>query len=167
MGPIGGVACYSVDRGQRRRQPQRLYSTIFCPTTVDPALCVGFRNDDCTLVPVRLWSHQPPDMEEQAEAIRPFYGSFHLNCHRVECPSRAASCCLVFTRSSFAVRRSPFSLPTLPTLPEKFQRMANLGKPVLLFDLALNSLYWTRIDHDSHPSAFGADDMVAMALRVD
>src|SRR5580692_9150341 len=58
-------------------------------------------------------------------------------------------------------------LPTIPTLPEKFERMADLRKPVLLFDLALNSLYRTRIDHDSHPSTFSADDMVVMALRVD
>src|SRR5271165_4392879 len=44
--------------------------------------------------------------------------------------------------------------------------MADFRKPVLLFDLALNFLHRTRIDHDSHPSALSADDMVVMALRV-
>src|SRR5580692_4416570 len=59
MGPLGGVACHTVDCGERRRQPQRLYSTIFRPTRVDAVLCVGFRHDDRTMVSFGLSSDNP------------------------------------------------------------------------------------------------------------
>jgi hypothetical protein len=60
-----------------------------------------------------------------------------------------------------------FALPAFPTLPEEFERMADLRKTVLLFDFALNSFHRTRINHESHASAFSADDMVVVLLRID
>ena len=58
-------------------------------------------------------------------------------------------------------------LPALTTLTEKFQGMADIRKTVSLFDLSLHFLHRTRIDHDSDATAFGANDMIEVLLRID
>jgi hypothetical protein len=58
-------------------------------------------------------------------------------------------------------------LPALTTLTEKFQGMADIRKSVSLFDLPLHFFHGTRINHQSHASAFSADNVVVMLPRVD
>ena len=59
------------------------------------------------------------------------------------------------------------ALLALPTFSKELKRVANFRVPVAFFDLALNFLYRTGINHHGDISAFGANNMIVVLLRIE
>ena len=60
--------------------------------------------------------------------------------------------------------RSP--LPALRAFPEKLERMPHIGKAVALSDRLFHFLDRTRVHHQSHSAALGANQVIVVLLRV-
>jgi hypothetical protein len=73
-------------------------------------------------------------------------------------------CYLLWAICYSGKERSP--LPALRAFPEKLERMPDIGKAVALSDRLFHFLDRTRVHHQSHSAALGANQVIVVLLRV-
>jgi hypothetical protein len=71
---------------------------------------------------------------------------------------------IVFLRTKAAPLQP--ALPALRAFPEKLERMPDIGKTVALSDRLFHFLDRTRVHHQSHSAALGANQVIVVLLRV-